>query len=578
MSLRAADAISISTQSSACESIQYTEKCPVDTQAALDAALDVEQQSPDDNSKLQQLGYKPELIRSMSKLSMLGLAFSVLSCWGEIGSSLTSGLSAGGPATLIWGWMGVCAFTLAVVMSLAEICSAYPCNSGQYYFVAILAGNKWGRQLSYVTAVGQMAGLIGIGAAAVANVSESTYGMATLVNPNFVESPYKTVLVCWGVILLCCLFNIYGRKALNVLGWASLIWGIAGLAISVIVILSCSNSFQSGSFVFTSYVNETGLSDRYKGVVVCLGITNLSYVMCCYDAPCHMAEEMQNAQEDCPKSMIWSVYLGFVTGLIYLLSIMFCISDIDAVKESDNPIFPIYYQATRSYAGSCILGFILLITQVFAEASFVAETSRSIMAFGRDRGLPYSDWFAYVHPTLGVPANAIVVTGVCQAAVMAIYFGSSTAFLTILAIGTVGLYFSYAMSIAAILYARTQGTFVPGPYQLSKPLALVCNIAGLVFLVFEMVWFFVPTRYPVTGGNMNYVVVAAGVVALIGVIFWETGAKTQYTVDGNLARCAAQENSPKMSRCSGMLVESESSDGVVHRLGKVDTVHDVREL
>lgn len=496
----------------------------------------------DDNDVLVQMGYKPELIRSMSKLSMLGLAFSVLSCWGEIGSSLTSGLSAGGPVVLIWGWLGVCAFTIPVVYSLAEICSAYPCNSGQYYWVAILAGRRWGKTLSYITAIAQLAGMVGIGAAAAANVAESTYGMAALLDPDFDDAPYKSVLECWAIIVMCCAFNIYARKGLNALGWAALIWGIGGLLLSVVVLLSMSGSLQSASFVFLEYTNTTGLSDRYKGVVVCLGLTNLSYVMCCYDAPAHLVEEMNNAQEDAPRSMVYSVYLGFVTGLLYILTIIFCISDLDQVLESDNPIFPIYYQATRSFAGSCVLGFILLVTQVFAEISFIAETSRAIMALGRDRGLPFASWFSRIHPVHEVPVNAIITTGLCQATVMAIYFGSSTAFLTILSIGTVGLYFSYAMAIGAMIHARCKDTFVPGPYRLPKRLGMSFNVIGLVFLIFECVWFFVPTRYPVTTSNMNYMAVATAVVVMLGLGTWITGVGSTYTVDGNLARDAMRAN------------------------------------
>lgn len=487
-----------------------------------------------EDTKLAELGYKPELIRSMSKISMLGLAFSVLSCWGELGSSLTSGLTAGGPSVLIWGWLGVSIFSLAVVLSLAEICSAYPCNSGQYYWVAVLVSKHWSRPLSYICATAQLAGLIGIGAAAAANVAESTYGMANLLNSNFVDAPYKTVLECWAIMILCCLFNVYGRRIFNALGWVALVWGLVGLLVTVVTILSMANSFESWEFVFKSYVNQTGLSDRYKAVVVCLGITNLSYVMCCYDAPAHMAEEMNNAQEDAPKAMVYSVYLGFLTGFVYLLAIMFSITDLDTVLESDNPIFPIYYQATNSYAASCILGFILLATQIFAEISFIAETSRSVMAFGRDRGLPYSSWFANVSEVHKVPVNAILFTGVCQAVVLAIYFVSSTAFLTILAIGTVGLYFSYAMAIAAVIYARLTNAFTPGPYGLSTVVGYLCNFTGLAFLVFEIFWFFVPTRFPVTGSNMNYMVVAASTVAGLGGATWYGCARRQYTVDGNL--------------------------------------------
>lgn len=530
----------------------------------------------EDDARLLEMGYKPELIRSMSALSMLGLAFSVLSSWGEIGSSLTSGLSAGGPVVLLYGWLGVSLFSLAVVMSLAEICSAYPVNAGQYYWVAILSSKRLGRGLSYITAWGQLAGLVGVGAAAVANVAESTFGMAVLVNPNFDDAPWKTVLECWAVIVLCCAFNIYGRKFLNGLGIMALIWGVGGLIITVIVILSTTDSFQAAEFVFTEYANTTGLPDTYKGVVVCLGVTNLSYVYTAYESPAHMVEEMNNAQEDAPKAMVYSVYLGFLAGLAYLLAILFCISNLDAVIDSDNPIFPIYQQAAESRVASCFLGFILLATQVFAELSFIAETSRSVMAFGRDGGLPYSHWFATVHERYNVPVNAILATGLAQGCVMAIYFGSSTAFLTILAIGTVGLYFSYAMAIGAMLYDRFQRMvsrhqtadaerahspradgrpgFQAGPYTLHPLTGLLCNTTALAFLVFEMAWFFVPTRYPVTATNMNYMCVAAAVVGGMASCTWACVAQRTYTVTGNVARESALQNARRVDGSHGKSV------------------------
>lgn len=190
-------------------------------------------------------------------------------------------------------------------------------------------------------------------------------------------------------------------------------------------------------------------------------------------------------------------------------------------------------------------------TQVFAEASFIAETSRAVMAFGRDQGLPYSTWFSRVHPVFQVPVNAIIFSGTCQAVVMAIYFGSSVAFSTILAIGTVGLYFSYAMAIATLLYARRQDTFVPGPWRLEKRLALACNITALVFLVFECIWFFVPIRYPVDASNMNYMILATAVTASIGAGSWFAGARKTYTVDGNLARERAKANIGGTTRKNG---------------------------
>lgn len=165
----------------------------------------------------------------------------------------------------------------------------------------------------------------------------------------------------------------------------------------------------------------------------------------------------------------------------------------------------IYFQATGSLTASCILGVILLFTQVFAEIAFIAETSRSLMAFARDGGLPFQNWLQHVHPSLNVPIWAIFCTAILQSIVMLIYFGSSTAFLTIIALGTVGSYVSYAIPIAMRLVARRKVRYA-GPFALSPGFRSFCNIVALLYLIFAIIFFHVPTRYPVNGGNMNYMV------------------------------------------------------------------------
>ncbi|ORY87130.1 amino acid/polyamine transporter I, partial [Protomyces lactucae-debilis] len=456
-----------------------------------------------DDRRLAQLGYEPVYKRSMSRWAILGLAFSVLSCWGEIGSSLTSGLNAGGPAGLVWSWIGVSICTIPVVWSLAEICSYHPTSGGQYFWVANMASPRYARGLSYATAWAQLAGLVGLGTAAAANVGESTFGMIGLAMEDFEEKSWMLVVEGLGIILICACFNIFGRRLLNGTGLFALVFGVGGLIVTVIVLLSMADEFQSARFVFTEYANNTGLSSRFSGVVVCLGITNASYVLVAYDEPGHHTEEMPNPQVDAPKAMVWSVYLGCVTGFFYLLSILFCITDLDDVLDADNPIFPIYFQATHSLAVSCVLGVILLMTQVIAEISFIAETSRSLMAFARDGGLPFSRWLSHVHPTLNVPIRAIFCSSILQGIVMLIYFGSSTAFLTIIALGTVGSYVSYAVPIGVKLWSRRDG-HAPGPFAMGQNIGFLCNVVSILYLAFAILFFHVPARYPVSAGNMNY--------------------------------------------------------------------------
>jgi amino acid transporter len=204
--------------------------------------------SVEDDIRLAELGYKPVYRRSLSRFAILGMSLSVLSSWGEIGSSLASGINAGGPAGLVWSWTGTSACTVLTVWSLCELCSYHPTSGGQYFWVANIANPKYARGLSYATAWAQLAGLIGLGSAAAANVCESTFGMVSLAIADFEEKSWMLVVEAIGLIIICAVFNVFGRKLLNTTGLVALIFGVGGLCVTCIVILSMANEFQPASF------------------------------------------------------------------------------------------------------------------------------------------------------------------------------------------------------------------------------------------------------------------------------------------------------------------------------------------
>jgi len=55
--------------------------------------------------------------------------------WSALGGVLVTGVNAGGPPVMIWGWLGICCVALCVAYSMAEMCSEYP-----------VAGGKWARR------------------------------------------------------------------------------------------------------------------------------------------------------------------------------------------------------------------------------------------------------------------------------------------------------------------------------------------------------------------------------------------------------------------------------------------------
>ena len=251
-----------------------------------------------------------------------------------------------------------------------------------------------------------------------------------------------------------------------------------------------------------------------------------------------MTEEMRNASREAPKAIIMSVYIGAVTGFIFLISICFCIGDITSTAGSTTgvPLIQIFYDSTQSVVGACFLSSLIVVIVLVCANALLAEGSRSLYAFARDHGLPFSSFFATVEPKRQVPVYAILLACVVQIALNSIYFGTLTGFDTVISIATEGFYLSYAMPLLARMLARLTGKakVLPGPYSLGG-FGVYMNVIGFVFLLFTSITFNFPTLAPVDSGNMNYTSAAIGIIGLISIVTWVTTGRKAFTgpqVDG----------------------------------------------
>ncbi|XP_031385665.1 amino-acid permease BAT1-like isoform X2 [Punica granatum] len=107
--------------------------------------------SDDDDSRLHQLGYKQELRRGLTAIGSFSVTFSIISILTGLNTMYGNGLRYGGPMTMIYGFPVVGLLSLAVGLSMAEICSAYPTSGGLYFWNAKLCGNQWGPLASWLT-------------------------------------------------------------------------------------------------------------------------------------------------------------------------------------------------------------------------------------------------------------------------------------------------------------------------------------------------------------------------------------------------------------------------------------------
>ena len=83
-----------------------------------------------------------------------------------------------------------------------------------------------------------------------------------------------------------------------------------------------------------------------------------------------------------------SVYIGAVIGFIFLISLSFGMGT--ASSPTGVPVIEIFFSSTGSVGGACALASLIAVIVLFCANSLMAEASRAVFAFARDRGLLFS--------------------------------------------------------------------------------------------------------------------------------------------------------------------------------------------
>lgn len=107
------------------------------------------------------------------------------------------------------------------------------------------------------------------------------------------------------------------------------------------------------------------------------------------------AEEVENASLNVPRAMWWSYLANVFMGTIMLITMLFCIGDLDNAIDSDAP-FLVLFTNTASTAVALMLSVVLFILVFAGNITALATTSRELWAFSRDKGFPFSKWISKV--------------------------------------------------------------------------------------------------------------------------------------------------------------------------------------
>lgn len=142
-----------------------------------------------------------------------------------------------------------------------------------------------------------------------------------------------------------------------------------------------------------------------------------------------MAEEIKDAGKTVPRAMIGAYLMNGSLGVVFLISYMFMITDVDAALNDATgyPHMWVFSQAV-SAGGVVALNAIPTVLIFAGTLTYNLSTSRQTWAFARDHGLPFSNWIGHVDQKLQTPANAVSVTCIITIALSLINIGSDVAF------------------------------------------------------------------------------------------------------------------------------------------------------
>ena len=438
----------------------------------------------------------------------------------------------GGPPGAIYEFIAVSVFYWIIAACIAEFASAIPSSAGVYHWASVAAGPKHGRFVGFFAGWWNLAAwLLGASSmmAITGNVCVQLYA---LFHPDFTPQPWHVFVTYIIITWLGCGMITFANRLLPMLNRSGMFFILTGVFITIVCCAAMPGTggrapHASNSFVWSDWSSDIGYTSQ--GFVFLMGFLNGAFSVGTPDVVSHLSEEIPRPEVNVPRAIAAQMVIGFVTGLTYLIAILYAINDLNAVYSAGGtfPITQIYLQATSSPAGAAGLLVLILLPTLISTIGVQLTASRTLWTLARDRATPFPKSTSSVSEKWRNPIFAQLITSTFVTILGCIYVGSTTAFNAL-----VGSYviLSTASYLAAILpNLLTRRRYIrPGPFYVHGIWGdLLMGGASLYIVVFIVIFCF-PYSLPVTAQNMNYSCLIFGGFTIFIAAWWLLDARKNY--------------------------------------------------
>ncbi|KAJ5661147.1 Amino acid/polyamine transporter I [Penicillium longicatenatum] len=477
------------------------------------------------------LGHEQSMKRRFNVWSLIFLAFCTSVTWEVICATMTQSLLTGGSSSMVWGFAASAIGALAIALSLSEYASILPTAGGQYHYVAALSPPKYARALSWLAGWATIWSWVLSALSGIFSNAMQIQAYVILFTPGYVYQRWHTSLVVIAIATWATALSIVGIKWLPRIMYLGIVLHIAGYIATIVYLLASVYPKNSASFVFGDLTNLSGW--KSDGVAWSVGLMSSAIGFVNWDSSTHMAEEMQNAARDLPRTLYGCVALSGLLTFPWVIALMFCMTDVQSIVEGPvgtiSPLVQLIYNVSGGDQATTIgmTSFFLILSLSVSGPGVMSATSRIVWSFACEGGMPSP--FTRIHSRWEVPVNALLLVWFVVSALSLIYIGNSTAFYGISSGVTIVMIFSYCLPIVLNLGWGIDGNKLKrGPFTLGR-WARAINIFAFCWCLYLIVFMTFPTVMPVSGSTMNYGVVLFGVcVLIIPVVTWFSYGRRSY--------------------------------------------------
>lgn len=461
---------------------------------------------------VEHFNYQQELDKSLlSRSSIVGLGFGLMSPVLGMCTSMSIGLLNGGPLTIMFGFLisGFCIWFCS--LSLGEIVSKFPMEI--HIGSAMLAPDSFKMICSWYTGWLMLIGNWTMSTSITFAGAQLTISLILMANSDLIDEThliFYTVIVFYLVVTVVGFINLKFARFIEIINKVCVYWIIyAIIFIDILLLIFHKGKYRSLKYALFHFDNSlSGWKNAFLSFII--GFQQSNFTLQGFSMLPALADEVKKPEKDIPRGMSNAVILSTFSGIIFLLPVMIILPDIETlfINHKVLPIVSIFTQSTHSMIVSVFLVLSILGNLFFSGIGSITASSRSVYSFSRDCAIPYYNLWTFVKPESEskVPKNSILLSMAISYLLGILALFSTAAFNAFIGAAVLCLCSATCIPLVLVLFRRRR-ILKNAPIKIRYKLGWGINILSIIWLLLSMFSVCLPTRIPVTAKTMNYALI-----------------------------------------------------------------------